>query len=178
MPLFSRHAEPEQEPAPVYEEPPKRRGFFGTRDRSPSAGTNTTHSTSTTQRTSPERSSGGIFRRSTDASHTGSYAGSHTGSQRTGGGGGGFLHRSFGHGNSSDLDPSILQARERVMSAEAAEREADRALMLARDSVRSAREEVRRLELEAKEEARLAKIKQHHAKEVSKRGKQLGRMSS
>lgn len=69
-----------------------------------------------------------------------------------------------------------MQARERVMGAEAAEHEADRALNAARIQVREAREEVKRLEIEAKEEARLAKIKQHHAAEVSKRGKQLGRM--
>ncbi|RYC57462.1 hypothetical protein CHU98_g8729, partial [Xylaria longipes] len=37
------------------------------------------------------------------------------------------------------------------------------------------RDEVKRLELEAAEDARRAKIKQYHAKEVSKRGKQLGR---
>jgi hypothetical protein len=73
------------------------------------------------------------------------------------------------------MDPSIVQARERVLGAENAERDADRALESARLRVREAREEVKRLELEAKEEARLAKIKQHHAREVSKRGKQLGR---
>jgi hypothetical protein len=73
------------------------------------------------------------------------------------------------------MDPSIIQARERVLGAETAEREADRALMAARESTREAREHVRRLELEAREDARRAKIKQHHAKEVSKRGKQLGR---
>lgn len=61
------------------------------------------------------------------------------------------------------------------MMAEAAEREADRALMAARESVREARDHVRRLELEAEEEARRARIKQQQAKEVSKRGKQLGR---
>lgn len=61
------------------------------------------------------------------------------------------------------------------MGAEAAERDADRALELARREVREAREEVKRLEIEAKEEARRAKIKAYHAKEVSKRGKALGR---
>lgn len=61
------------------------------------------------------------------------------------------------------------------MMAEAAERDADRALMAARENVRQAREHIRALELEAQEEARRAKIKQYHAKEVSKRGKQLGR---
>ncbi|KAL2173898.1 uncharacterized protein P884DRAFT_332420 [Thermothelomyces heterothallicus CBS 202.75] len=60
------------------------------------------------------------------------------------------------------------------MAAETAEMEADRALMAAHESVREAREHVRMLELEAKEEARRAKIKEHHAKEFSKRGKLLG----
>lgn len=64
------------------------------------------------------------------------------------------------------------------MGAEAAERDADRALELARREVREAREEVKRLEIEAKEEARRAKIKAYHAKEVSKRGKALGRKCS
>lgn len=61
------------------------------------------------------------------------------------------------------------------MAAEIAERDADRALAAARLQVRDARAEVKRLEVEAAEEARRAKIKQYHAKEVSKRGKQLGR---
>ncbi|PSR87238.1 hypothetical protein BD289DRAFT_351219, partial [Coniella lustricola] len=89
--------------------------------------------------------------------------------------GGSLLHK-FGRGHAGEeLDPSIVQARERVMGAEAAEKEADRVLEMARREVREAREEVKRLELEAKEEARLAKIKQYHAREVSKRGKALGR---
>lgn len=90
------------------------------------------------------------------------------------------LQRTFGHGNTSnpDIDPSIIQARERVMQAETAERDADRALESARIRVREARAEVKRLELEAAEEARRAKIKQYHAREVSKRGKQLGRKLS
>jgi hypothetical protein len=61
------------------------------------------------------------------------------------------------------------------MRAEAAEREADRALFAAKNAVREAREHVKRLELEAKEEARLAKIKQTQAKAIGKRGKALGR---
>jgi uncharacterized protein with WD repeat len=91
--------------------------------------------------------------------------------------GGGLLGRTRGHGHmrSSDVDPSIIEARERVMHAEAAERDADRAMAEARARVQEARQHVRRLEEEAKEEARLAKIKQFHAKEVSKRGKTLGR---
>jgi hypothetical protein len=173
MGLFSRH-EPVQEPAPqrqpVYEEPPRRHGLFGSKHHSPTrAPTNATHSTrSSTTTSSPDRSTGGIFRRSTDASHNPSMN-SH---QRTSGGGG-LLHKAFG--NREEMDPSIVQARERLMGAEAAEMEADRALIAARESAREAREHVRMLEVEAKEEARRAKIKEHHAKEFSKRGKMLGR---
>jgi len=81
---------------------------------------------------------------------------------------GGLLHR-------NNEDPSIASARQRVMSAEAAEREADKALVAARAAVRNARDEVKRLELEAAEEARLAKIKQGQAASLSKRGNALGR---
>ena len=75
------------------------------------------------------------------------------------------------------MDPSILEARERVESAETAEMEADRALDQARLRVREAREKenMKRVELEAKEEIRRAQLKQHHAKEVMKRGQGLGR---
>ncbi|KAM7197936.1 hypothetical protein V8F20_006384 [Naviculisporaceae sp. PSN 640] len=152
MPFFSRNPEPEPAPAPVHEEPPKRHGgILGSlrhRDPSPTP-TDSTRSSSS--------------RHSADD-------GSSIGKRRS------LLHRSFGNGNAPlEMDPSIVAARERVMTAESAERDADRALMAARESVRQAREHVRRLELEAEEEARRAKIKQYHAKEVSKRGKQLGR---
>ena len=49
-------------------------------------------------------------------------------------------------------DPSIVAARERVMAAEVAEREADRALLQAKTASREAKEETRRLEREAAEE--------------------------
>lgn len=58
---------------------------------------------------------------------------------------GGLLHRNA-------EDPSILAARERIMSAEAAERDADKALSNARIAVREAREHIKRLEREAAEE--------------------------
>lgn len=61
------------------------------------------------------------------------------------------------------------------MSAEAAERDADRALLAARQAVKEAREHVKRLEREAAEEARLAKIKMKQAGDLGKRGKMLGR---
>jgi len=161
MPFFSRSSEPAHQtaPQPVYEEPPKRHGLFG-RHRSPSpTHTNSTHSSA--RNASADRDHNGVYRRSTDAS-------SNNGRR-------GLLQRTFGNGNNVEMDPSILAARERVMSAEAAEREADRALYAARESVREAREHVRRLELEAQEEARRAQIKSQQAKEMSKRGKQLGR---
>lgn len=59
--------------------------------------------------------------------------------------------------------------------AEASEREADRALANARIAVKEAREHIKKLEREAAEEARLAKIKQDQARSMSKRGHALGR---
>lgn len=169
MPFFTRR-EPEEElppPEPHYdEEPRKRGGLLGSlrRDPSPTPTTSTqatdsTRRTSSTYRTSPTHNDGSssIFSRSTSTR------------------GHGGLLRKFGA--NEELDPSIIQARERMMSAETAEKEADRALELARREVKDAREEVKRLEIEAKEEARRAKIKAYHAKEVSKRGKALGRKS-
>ena len=47
--------------------------------------------------------------------------------------------------------------------------------MQARTAVREAREHVLRLEREAAEEARLAKIKQHQAGEIGRSAKGLGR---
>ena len=59
-------------------------------------------------------------------------------------------HRGLLHRN--DADPSIRAAHDRVMGAEAAEREADKALIYARNAVKEAREHVKRLEREAAEE--------------------------
>jgi hypothetical protein len=49
-------------------------------------------------------------------------------------------------------DASIVAARERVQNAEAAERDADRALILARAAVKEARAHVKKIEQEAAEE--------------------------
>jgi len=81
---------------------------------------------------------------------------------------GGLLHRDH-------EDSSITTARERLLHAEAAERDADKALLSARAAVKDAREQIKRLEREAAEEARLAKIKQNQAASMSKRGNLLGR---
>ena len=83
--------------------------------------------------------------------------------------GGGLLSRR------NHEDPSIAAARERVMAAERAEREADMALQQARTSVRDARDHVKRLELEAEAEAKAAKLKQGQAKDLGKRARPLGR---
>ena len=57
----------------------------------------------------------------------------------------GLLHR-------QGADPSIRAAHDRVLNAEAAEKEADKALLHARAMVKEAREHVVRLEREAAEE--------------------------
>jgi hypothetical protein len=184
MPLFGSRREPSPEPVQTYQEP-RKNGLFSRREPSPPAQpvyeepkkqglfhrrssptpTNTTRSSdrtsmsSSTYHTANHNNEGGLFRKSTDASST----------RR-----GGMLHRSFGHGNGHEDDASVLEARQRVQNAEAAEREADRALDEARVSVRDAREHVKVLEEEAREEARRAKMKQHQAREVSKLGKALG----
>ncbi|KAH7037107.1 uncharacterized protein B0I36DRAFT_313340 [Microdochium trichocladiopsis] len=151
MPLFgSRKEAPPPEPIPEKHHS----GLFGSRRRSVSP-------------VSSHRTSSSTFRTSTSSNrHSGDLASSHRSS-------GSVLHR-FGtrHG---DIDPSISQARDRVINAERAEKEADRALEAARLQVRDARTHVKNLEHEAAEESRRAKVKQYHAKEMSKRGKHLGR---
>ncbi|PLN84164.1 hypothetical protein BDW42DRAFT_47919 [Aspergillus taichungensis] len=74
-----------------------------------------------------------------------------------------------------DEDPSISAARQQVTRAEAMEKEAGKALMASKQAVQEAREHVRRLDREASEEARLARIKQDQVKSISKRAKPLGR---
>lgn len=151
MPFFSRQHE-EPVPEPQVQEESHKRGLLGSLRRDPSpTPTNSTNATNSTFRTA--RSSTSTERPSRGHS---------------------LLHK-FGQRGNEELDPSIVHARERLMSAENAEKEADRVLDLARREVREAREEIKRLEFEAKEEARKAKIKQYHAAEVSKRGKALGR---
>lgn len=157
----SRRHEPEPAPPVQAEAAPRKHGIFGgsRRDRSP------------TRYSSSSRSS----MSSADAHYAdgrGAEHGRH--GRRSGGLGGGLLSRKK-DGVADDMDPSIVHARERVMGAEAAEMDADRALEQARLRVREAREDVKALEAEAKEDARRAKVKQQHFNEISKRGKGLGR---
>ncbi|PKY04080.1 hypothetical protein P168DRAFT_281731 [Aspergillus campestris IBT 28561] len=79
------------------------------------------------------------------------------------------------HRHGEEEDPSISAARKQVTRAEAMEKEASKALMATRQAVHDAREHVRRLDREASEEARLARIKQHQVRSISKRAKPLGR---
>lgn len=178
--LFSRHEDPvyeqpppppqkkglfgssRHEPAPVHAEPPpKKHGFFGgsRRNDSPTGYSSSGRSS---------MSSGDYHhhdRRSTDAHRH----------RSSGSGGGGLLSRVKGGRGSDDMDPSIQHARERVMAAEAAEMDADRARDQARLRVHEAQQDVKALEAEAKEDARRAKMKQQQYNEISKRGKGLGR---
>ncbi|KAM3528647.1 hypothetical protein MY4038_005767 [Beauveria bassiana] len=171
MPLFqSRRAAP-TEPAAA-EAALKKPGLFHSRRREPSPARTTSTTTSSSGDVRSKR--GSFLRRSHDDGAV-AVAEQQDAPQRSPS----LLHKGLykiGMGdNDSDLDLSILRAREHVMGAEAAEEEADRALDAARRRVREAREHVRRLEEEAEADARRARIKQHHAAEVSKRGKVLGR---
>ncbi|KAL1746549.1 hypothetical protein HDZ31DRAFT_62104 [Schizophyllum fasciatum] len=155
MPLF-KSSHPEPEPA----SPPGRKGSMFSRNRS--ASPVRSHNTSTSN-----GHSGGLFssrRRSTSSSDRSSADVSR--SRSTGGG----LFSSNRGG-----DPSIAAARRKVADAETAERDADRALMQARQAVKDARDHVRFLEQEAAEDARRAKAKQAEAKVINKSAKHLGR---
>jgi len=153
MPLFgSKNQQPAQTITTTNHHPQKS-GLFGHRKSTIEPGY--THSTSPTR-------SGGLLssKRHSQVEPVQNGHGHHSG--------GGLLSRHH-------EDASIVGARERVLHAEKSEKEADRALIAARQAVKAAREHVKHLEREAKEEARLAKIKQGQAASLSKRGKALGR---
>ncbi|TFK25203.1 hypothetical protein FA15DRAFT_668736 [Coprinopsis marcescibilis] len=123
----------------------------------------------------PTTSSGGFFNRNRDVdrhSSDDSYSSTST-RNRTVLSNGGFL--GFGRRADLDQDPGIVSARQKVADAEFAEREADRALLQARQTVREAYERVKQLEHEAIEDARRAKAKQAEAKVIHKSAKGLGR---
>jgi len=150
-------------------------------------GTSTNKDTEPVRDVSPRRSSTIASRRSSDGSprrggsifsnrrrHDRDSSPDSIDTRRTAstrGNGSGFFHRDrTGH-----EDASISGARQRVMDAEVAERDADRALMAAKAAVKDARDQVKALELEAKEEARLAKLKQKAAGDISRRARPLGK---
>ncbi|KAF3386807.1 hypothetical protein F1880_001692 [Penicillium rolfsii] len=115
----------------------------------------------------------------TQRTHSGLFGSraSHSSHSSYSSGSGASLNNSRRHGllHRTHEDPSIIAAREQVLRAETAEREADKALIASRKAVKEARDHVKLLEREAAEEARLAKIKQSQAKSISKRAKPLGR---
>lgn len=182
MPFFgsTRNAAPAPEPEP---EPAPRKGLFHSESRRQPSVPATTHDAPkkhgifTGRRGSSPSPPRGRHSMSSTSSVGHTTTTTTTRSPTLQKGKTGSLLSKFG-GRDSDVDPSIVAARERVMGAEAAEMEADRALDAARRHVREAKEHVKRLEEEAREEARRAKIKQHQAREVSKRGEGLGRKFS
>ena len=138
MPLFKSH--PDQTDQRT-NSPPARKPSIFARNRSASP----PHSEASGH-TSPSARRGFFGGRNSSSSDDLSRNGS--GSVRSGGG------RSFFGFNNSDIhnDPSILAARQKVTDAGQAERDADQALAAARASVREAKEHVKFLEREAKEE--------------------------
>lgn len=177
MPFFggTRHAEPE----PVYEPEPvpetRKHGLFSRKEPEP-VPVATHHE--------PAARKHGLFHRNASqspprttrdsaSSLSSRNSADHGRLSRSTGTGGSMLRKLGGRGD--EVDPSIVAARERVMRAETAEMNADKALNVARREARDAKEQVRLLEEEAREDSRRAKIKEHQAREVSKRGQGLGR---
>ncbi|KAK7473251.1 hypothetical protein VKT23_001349 [Stygiomarasmius scandens] len=146
MPLFKSHSPPPAEPPTRSDTQSRRHGFFGRRNSSDESSLGRASSTHTAQTSN-----------STSTSRSGGLM-SH------------FRGQGFPHN-----DPTIMAAREKVSSAEEAEKAADRALQAARQQVKEAREHVRFLEKEAEDDARRAKMKQAEAKVVSKAAGALGR---
>lgn len=131
--------------------PHSRSGFFARRSHSAERA----EPTRDTRRspTSPSTHSSGLFgrRRSVDRDSSDIGRSPTTTSSSSFGGLFGLRHSSS---DDSILgrDPSIMSAKKKVQDAEAAEAEADRALHAARMAVREARNHVKILEAEAKEE--------------------------
>lgn len=105
--------------------------------RDSAASSSSGHSIDDPNRAHSHKTVGGNSTRSSISSHTGSSTrSSHRHS---------LLRR-------TPEDPSIQVAREQVLLAEAAEREADKALLASRKAVKEAREHIKHLEREAAEE--------------------------
>ncbi|KIV89533.1 hypothetical protein PV10_06926 [Exophiala mesophila] len=169
MPLFGH-----KKSAPVESQPAETREPRQTRSSRGGLMRRRSSSVSSSDVESPHKSRGifGGRRRSTSMEE---HRGSHDTRRSSNRLSHGSTRNSGGLFNRHSEDQSISGARERVLSAERAEQEADRAALQARTAVREAREHVKNLEREAAEEARLAKIKQNHARDISKRAKPLGR---
>jgi hypothetical protein len=187
MGLFSKHSDEHANEAPVHqttsvpppqapaEEPPRRHNSIFHRNKDTTAAPHRDTSPNAMHQQHPQQHQHQHQHQRHDSasSSDNSVPSSPNGGRQ----GRSLLQRSGGNHNNQDIemDPSIVRARERVMHAESAEREADRVLAEARSAVNDARIEVKRLEEEAAEEARRAKIKAFHVKDISKRGNSLGR---
>jgi len=79
------------------------------------------------------------------------------------------------HKNRVENDPVIAEAEQRIINAERREREADIALINARQAVKEAREHMARLKAELAEQAKVLKARQGAANDIYKRAKPLGR---
>lgn len=147
MPLFKSH--PVNESEPVVESPARKGSMFA-RNRSvtPEPVHTTNHNRGFfSRRRSSDESSLGHHSSGSDRINRGNSVRSGTSSTA----GSGFFG---GRNNTFNVhkDPTIMAAREKVMTAEKAETEADRALLQARAMVREAKDHVRFLEREAAEE--------------------------
>lgn len=130
MPLFKSHNSPPPPPPPQQSPPPNRSRSLFSRNRDPSPDNYSYQDHSYDDNTSHGHGGGFLSRRRSSSSTSPS-----------------------GRGTSDPRnDPTIRGARQKVADAETSEREADRALGLARAAVREAREHVKILEREALEE--------------------------
>ncbi|KAM3088644.1 hypothetical protein ACMFMG_000280 [Clarireedia jacksonii] len=85
-------------------------------------------------------------------------------------------HRtSLFHKNRVEEDPVLAEAEQRIINAERREREADIALINAREAVKEAREHMAKLRTELAEQAKALKARQGAANDMYKRAKPLGR---
>ena len=158
MPLFGHKNQPEpviDEPQAYNEQPNRKRYLLSRRHRSTSPNgvpmnarnNNANGYADDHNNTRSSTRSGGFFSRR--RSHSSDDSMTH-GSTRSGSGHGMGFNSPI-HGKHLN-DPSIMAARQKVAEAEEAERQADRALVEARASVREAKEHVKNLEREIEEE--------------------------
>ena len=140
MPLFKSHREPSPTPEPVQEAPNRKGSIFSRRHRSNSpVAPEPAHEEMNGSRR------GGFFSRNRSLSSSDDSS-MRTGRSSTVNSG----HKL--HNSRFSNDPSIIAAKQKVNDAEAAEREADKALIQARAAVRDAKQQVQNLEREIEEE--------------------------
>ncbi|CAK5281615.1 unnamed protein product [Mycena citricolor] len=168
MPLFKSHpAGPDPVVAAAVSHPPRKGGGFFSRQRSPTPEP-IAHQPAPSRgffarrRSSEDSSLGG---RSSGSDHLARTASLRTSNSRATGRKPFDVHK----------DPTIIAAKEKVVTAEKAEAAADAALNQARAMVREAKDHVRFLEREAAEEQKRARAKQAIANDVSKSARGLGR---